>query len=150
MAVGFTEIRRATACLAAACAIATLSAACAPAAPLPTAREGRALYAENGCASCHGSSGRGDGPVASTLDPRPRDFHDVAAFKRGFDVPAIAQTLATGILVAAPEGTGDSGAPLHHKQGMPKFDHLSETERQSLALYVMSLHNDTRQGALTP
>jgi len=71
-------------------------------------------------------------------------------FKRGFEMAAIAQTLATGILVAAPEGTGEGGAPLHHKQGMPKFDHLSETERQSLALYVMSLHNDTRQGALTP
>jgi len=74
----------------------------------------------------------------------------IVTFKRGFEMAAIAQTLATGILVAAPEGTGEGGAPLHHKQGMPKFDHLSETERQSLALYVMSLHNDTRQGALTP
>lgn len=150
MPVGHRRIRRTAGLVTAVTTVAALGAACAPAAPLPTAREGRALYAENGCASCHGSSGRGDGPVASTLDPRPRDFHDVAAFKRGFDVPAIAQTLATGILVAAPEGTGESGAPLHHKQGMPKFDHLSETERQSLALYVMSLHNDTRQGALTP
>ncbi len=129
---------------------ATMSVACAPAAPLPTVREGRTLYAENGCASCHGSTGRGDGPVASTLDPRPRDFHDLAAFKRGFEVGAIANTLATGILVDAPEGTGLGGAPLHHKQGMPKFDHLSESERQSLALYVMSLHNTTRQGALRP
>lgn len=118
--------------------------------PLPTLREGRTLYAENGCASCHGPEGRGDGPVAQTLDPRPRDFHDVAAFKRGFEVEAIARTLSTGILVEAPPASGANGAPQHHQQGMPKFDHLTETERQSLALYVISLHNPSRQGARQP
>ncbi len=108
------------------------------------------LYAENGCASCHGASGRGDGPVGQTLDPRPRDFQDVAAFKRGFDVEAIAHTLATGILVPAAPATGATGAPSHHQQGMPKFDHLSEVERQSLALFVISLHDPARQGARQP
>jgi mono/diheme cytochrome c family protein len=118
--------------------------------PLPTAKEGRTLYAENGCASCHGPGGRGDGAVARTLDPRPRDFQDVAAFKRGFDVDAIARTLATGILLPAAPATGATGAPSHHQQGMPKFDHLSEVERQSLALYVISLHDPARQGARQP
>jgi len=118
--------------------------------PLPTLKEGRMLYAENGCASCHGSEGHGDGPVSQTLDPRPRDFRDVAAFKRGFDVEAIAHTLATGILVDAAPASGATGAPSHHQQGMPKFAHLSEVERQSLALYVISLHNPTRQGARQP
>ncbi|MBL8137642.1 MAG: c-type cytochrome [Acidobacteria bacterium] len=118
--------------------------------PLPTQKEGRMLYAENGCASCHGPAGRGDGPVGQTLDPRPRDFQDVAAFKRGFDVEAIARTLATGILVPAAPARGATGAPSHHQQGMPKFDHLSEVERQSLALYVISLHDPARQGARQP
>jgi mono/diheme cytochrome c family protein len=118
--------------------------------PLPTQKEGRMLYAENGCASCHGASGRGDGPVAQTLEPRPRDFQDVAAFKRGFDVEAIAHTLATGILVPAAPATGATGAPSHHQQGMPKFDHLTEVERQSLALFVISLHDPARQGARQP
>jgi cytochrome c553 len=118
--------------------------------PLPTLREGRMLYAENGCASCHGAEGHGDGAVAPTLDPRPRDFRDVAAFKRGFDVEAIARTLATGILAEAAPATGASGAPQHHQQGMPKFDHLTETERQSLALHIISLHNAARQGARQP
>lgn len=118
-------------------------AACAPA-PLPTVREGRTLYAENGCASCHGAGGRGDGPTSATLEPKPRDFRDAAAFKNGFDVQAIATTIATGILVPAPHGTGATGAPLHHEQGMPKFPHLSEIERQSLALYVMSLRGSSR------
>lgn len=118
--------------------------------PLPTQKEGRMLYAENGCASCHGPEGHGDGSVSQTLDPRPRDFRDVAAFKRGFDVEAIARTLATGILVDAAPASGTTGASSHHQQGMPKFDHLSEVERQSLALYVISLHNPARQGARQP
>lgn len=126
-----------------------LGAAGCASAPLPTVREGRELYAGNGCASCHGPNGHGDGPVSATLNPRPRDFRDAAAFKRGFDVAAIASTLATGILVDAPV-VGAGGSPVHHREGMPKFDHLSETERQSLALYVMSLHAPTRQGALQP
>ena len=35
--------------------------------------DGGQLYAAR-CASCHGTSGRGDGPVAALLKPRPRDF----------------------------------------------------------------------------
>ena len=35
--------------------------------------EGRALYADH-CASCHGASGRGDGPSAGTLRTRPTDL----------------------------------------------------------------------------
>lgn len=118
-------------------------AACAPA-PVPTAREGRTLFSENGCASCHGDKGFGDGPVAATLEPRPRDFRDAAAFKNGFELQAIATTIADGILVHAAPATGATGAPVHHQQGMPKFPHLSDFERQSLALYVMSLRSESR------
>jgi len=28
------------------------------------------------CAPCHGADGRGDGPAAAGLDPKPRNFHD--------------------------------------------------------------------------
>lgn len=28
------------------------------------------------CASCHGPSGKGDGPVAAALDPKPRNLSD--------------------------------------------------------------------------
>ncbi len=34
---------------------------------------GKALY-EKKCALCHGAEGKGDGPGAATLDPKPRDF----------------------------------------------------------------------------
>lgn len=86
--------------------------------------EGKALYRESGCGSCHGASGHGDGPVAKTLDPRPRDFRDQAAFKNGTDVGAIARTVETGV----PQGGR-----------MPQFSHLTERERRSLALYVITL-----------
>ncbi len=34
---------------------------------------GREIYEQN-CASCHGLAGRGDGPLAASLRPRPADF----------------------------------------------------------------------------
>lgn len=36
-------------------------------------RAGKTLF-ENTCASCHGASGRGDGPAAKGLDPAPADL----------------------------------------------------------------------------
>ncbi len=38
-----------------------------------TLAAGRQLYAEN-CAACHGARGKGDGPLAPGLAPRPADF----------------------------------------------------------------------------
>jgi putative copper resistance protein D len=35
--------------------------------------EGARIYRDN-CAVCHGTDGRGDGPLAATLYPRPVDF----------------------------------------------------------------------------
>ncbi len=35
--------------------------------------EGARIYGDN-CAVCHGADGRGDGPLAETLYPRPVDF----------------------------------------------------------------------------
>ncbi len=92
----------------------------------PSVAEGRDLYASDGCAACHGPLGVGDGPVGRTLHPPPRDFRDATAFKNGVDVAAIAQTLATGI-----PGGGS----------MPLYAHLTERERRSLALYVISLRS---------
>lgn len=88
------------------------------------ARDGAALYRSNGCASCHGKGGRGDGPVAATLAPPPRDFRDATAFRNGIDTAAIAQTLATGI-----PGGGS----------MPLYAHLTLAERRALAGYIIAL-----------
>jgi mono/diheme cytochrome c family protein len=47
--------------------------------PLPASPEivdkGKALYHGKGtCVNCHGQSGGGDGPVAASLNPSPRNF----------------------------------------------------------------------------
>lgn len=94
------------------------------------------LYEANGCASCHGPEGHGDGPVASSLEVRPTDLRYVAGFRNGSDEEAIARTLQTGIAVHH-EAPATSVA--HHDLVMPAFSHLSEEERRSLARYVISL-----------
>jgi mono/diheme cytochrome c family protein len=90
----------------------------------PSVATGREVYQSNGCASCHGRDGHGDGPIAPTLTPPPRDFRSNAPYRNGSTVADIAQTLATGI----PNGGQ-----------MPLFAHLSDAERRALALYVLSL-----------
>jgi len=44
---------------------------------MPEAPEGRAFFAEN-CVSCHGSTGRGDGALATGLAPAPTDLTQLA------------------------------------------------------------------------
>ena len=113
-----------------------LVATCACGGASPSIDEGRSLYGTNGCVNCHGAAGHGDGPIAKTLVPAPRDFRDAAAFKNGTEVMAIARTLADGLAT--------NGA------GMPRFDHLTEYERRSIALFVRSLHADFKEKAGQP
>lgn len=94
---------------------------------------GKQLYAANGCGTCHGMQGKGDGPVAVTLKPPPRDFRDAGAFKNGTDPSSIANTLATGL-------TRDGGQ-------MQSYFHLSDRERYLLARFVISLRESSAAGA---
>jgi len=110
-------------------------ASCARA--VPSIKEGHALYLANGCASCHGLSGRGDGPSAASLIDPPTNLRNARAFKRGYSEDAIARTIADGILFG---GASHPASHLtHHELAMPGFAHLTETERRSIALYVISL-----------
>jgi mono/diheme cytochrome c family protein len=57
-----------------------LSEARALTSPLPDSpdvvEKGKILYEGKGtCFTCHGLSGRGDGPAGATLNPPPRNFH---------------------------------------------------------------------------
>lgn len=42
--------------------------------------DGGRIYAEQ-CSGCHGDDGRGDGPAAAALVPKPRNFRDSAFWK---------------------------------------------------------------------
>ena len=85
--------------------------------------QGKALFTRNGCAVCHGPDGRGDGQIAATLQPPPRDFRDPTAYKNGHSKAAIARTIQKGM-----PGTS-----------MPGYRHLSAEEREQIAAYIRSL-----------
>jgi hypothetical protein len=73
--------------------------------------------------------------VGATLVPRPRDFRDEAAFRNGTDLAAVARTIAMGV----PQGGR-----------MPQFGHLTESERRSLALYIISLREPAKEKTHEP
>lgn len=85
---------------------------------------GQRAYQANGCRVCHGPDGRGDGPLASSLEPRPRDFTDASAFLGDRSVEAIAEVIADGVP--------------SRPTPMPSFSHLDETTRRQLAAWVLS------------
>ncbi len=74
-------------------------------------QEARALYAVR-CVMCHGPDGAGDGPAASVLTPRPRNFHDPA-----WQAGALDRQIET-IIVRGGAGVGRSAA-------MPPFPTLA-------------------------
>ena len=90
-----------------------------------TDRRGHQLYMTNGCAVCHGDLGHGDGRIANTLRPAPRDFRDLSHYKRGSSVEQIAETIARGI-----GGTS-----------MPGYPHLTSQDRLSIAQHIVFLQN---------
>jgi len=98
---------------------------------IPSVAAGRDLYEANGCASCHGLSGHGDGILAGRLPSKPIDFRDASAFTRGASQDDIVEALIEDTM-------------------MPRFDHLSETERQSIPLYVISIRSEGRKGKNRP
>ncbi len=97
--------------------------------PLPTPiaiEEGRVLYQENGCPMCHGDHGRGDGPLASGLSNKPRNFRDYDEMKR---MPTIRmeQAIHKGL-------TGTA---------MPAFDQFSDSQIEALTGYIRSFLVDS-------
>jgi len=90
---------------------------------------GKQLYADAGCASCHGDTGKGDGPSAGDLkdtDGRPikaRDFTQ-GAFRGGGDARDLYYRVATGM----------DGTP------MPAYgDVFEKTDLWAVVAYVRSL-----------
>jgi len=77
------------------------------------------------CAACHGVSGRGDGPLAASLNPPPRDFSK-PTFGRYRTDEALRQVIVSG-------GSAVGLSPL-----MPAHADLAESELEELVRCVKS------------
>ncbi len=93
---------------------------------------GKAIYDVN-CASCHGMTGKGDGPISAALTPKPRDFSTgefkLDANKSG--APGQDEDLA---LVIKKGAMNYGGSPL-----MAPWPTLSDEQVNQLIVYIHSL-----------
>jgi len=88
--------------------------------------KGKATY-DQYCAGCHGSTGKGDGPAAGALNPKPRDLSD----------KAYARSLKDEYLFQI---TKDGGAAVKKSPLMPAMGKtLKDDQIKDLVAYLRSL-----------
>lgn len=85
---------------------------------------GHELYIAN-CAPCHGAQGRGDGPSAANLDPKPRD-HTNREYMSTLTDDELGKTIRLGGVVA--------GMPQ-----MPSHPHINGEDLDAIVAFVRSL-----------
>jgi mono/diheme cytochrome c family protein len=99
--------------------------------------EGAAQNYQTFCALCHGSGGGGDGPGATTLPIKPRNFTDCERMRRVSDQEAYT-VIRNG------------GAAAKLSAEMPAWkDGFSDQEIHALVRYVESFCKDEQQGGIT-
>ncbi|MCH2169999.1 cytochrome c [Myxococcota bacterium] len=86
------------------------------------------------CASCHGPTGKGDGPVAAAIQPPPRDF-SVGEFKFDTNGSGTAGTDEDLANVITNGGAKYGGNPMMAPWGGA----LSPTDIQNVVAYIRSL-----------
>lgn len=91
----------------------------------PALQQAEQLFAQH-CALCHGTQGRGDGPLAKGMEPTPRDLHDEARMRQR-SLYGLYNTISLGV----------------HGTPMRAFTEFSEADRWSLAFFVGSLRADS-------
>jgi len=89
----------------------------------PDLNAGRQTYLQN-CAACHGEGGRGDGPSAQPLNPKPANFHDEK-------MEHISPFQAYNAIRLGVPGTA-----------MAAFSQFSDQQVWELAFYVVSLRHE--------
>ncbi|MGH0038027.1 MAG: c-type cytochrome [Myxococcota bacterium] len=112
---------------------ATCSLLTAPAAALAgDAAAGKAPFEAN-CSSCHGLTGKGDGPVGAALNPKPRDF-STGEFKFDTDKDGKTGTDADLTNVIKNGAAAYGGSAL-----MAPWAALSDEEVANIVAYIRSL-----------
>ena len=97
------------------------------------AAKGKVLF-ETNCASCHGTSGKGDGPVGAALQPPPRDFTK-AEFKFDTDKDGKPGTDADLTNIVKNGAAAYGGNAL-----MAPWGHLPDADIQDIVVYVHTFH----------
>lgn len=89
-------------------------------------KAGKAVYESAKCASCHGETGKGDGPQGQKLKDKPTDWTAGGGLK-GIDDQKIYEVIAKG------------GPAVGKSRAMPASPRLSEADVWNLVAYVKSL-----------
>jgi len=99
------------------------------------AADGKLLYNSNGCATCHGATGQGDGAAAAAMNPKPRSFSS-GDFAYDTDGDGIKGS-DTDLLNILKNGTAKyGGSPL-----MPGRADIAEADLKAIIGYIRSLKN---------
>jgi len=85
--------------------------------------KGKTLF-EGNCVSCHGAEGKGDGTAGKTLNPLPRNFHELTGWTNGPQFSNMYKTLQEGITA----------------RGMASYNNLKPEERIDLILYIRTFN----------
>lgn len=96
------------------------------------AAAGEVIFVTN-CATCHGTGGKGDGPVGKALTPAPRDF-TTGDFKFDTDEDGTPGTDSDIRNVIANGGGAYGGSPL-----MAPWPTLSDDDVGNVIVYIRSL-----------
>ncbi len=83
--------------------------------------KGKTLF-EQSCSSCHGNTGKGDGPAGEALIPKPRNFTNASGWKNGMKITEIYKTLEEGI----------------PGSGMASYNYFLPDDNLALAAYIRS------------
>jgi high-affinity iron transporter len=132
----------------------------------PSLARGGRIYRES-CASCHGDLGRGDGPMAARLEPKPADLADAAALRNaspldfyrrvtigvvGTAMPAFETRLPTDDRWAVAAYATLLRLPPPHGDVPPALRSFSSTGRLSDSAVAVALatagHSDTSASAI--
>ena len=87
--------------------------------------KGKDLF-QNTCASCHGNEGKGDGVAGASLNPKPRNFHELNGWKNGRKFSDMFLTLMKGV----------------PNSGMTAYDFMPVEDRIAILQYIRSFITD--------